>query len=49
MPVPFILDALLNTSLDGFCQQDIVFEGDGRQRIIEAPDHWIFTRFTQNY
>lgn len=39
-----ILDDFSNTvqnaSLNGFCQQDIVFERDGRQRVIEAPDDW---------
>lgn len=33
-------NAVHNPSLDGFRQQAIVHEQDGRQRIIEAPDHW---------
>lgn len=33
-------NAVQNPSLNGFRQQNIVYEKDGRQRIIEAPDHW---------
>lgn len=33
-------NAVHNPSLNGFRQQAVVYEKDGRQRIIEAPDHW---------
>lgn len=31
---------LRNSSLNGFRQQEVVYEENGRKRVIEAPDNW---------